>query len=226
MKSVRMVIIAFLVFTYGQRGAIPADSVKPDDIIRSMSGFYKQLKSFSVHAEVNVQVHAGEINRKMTGSVDIVFESANRLALRSKGMQLGGVNVVCDGKTLYTFVGALKRYTRQDATKSLEELTQNPLIGSVQGPGTFAIQFLAKDPAKSILNGVTASKDLGTEKIDGQTARHLQFSQQDDIEWQAWIAVGKEPLLLRGNRPFQDGQKVGRRGIQRKRGQGDHAPDV
>ena len=197
MKSVRIFTIAFLVFTYGQRGALPANSVKPDDVIRKMCGFYKELKSFSVHAEMDAQVQAGAMNNKMKGSVDIVFESPNRLALRGKGTQLGGITVVCDGKTLYTLVGALKRYTKQDAPKSLEELTQNPIIGSVQGTGTFAIQFLANDPAKSILKGVTASKDLGTEKIDGQTARHLQFSQQDDIEWQAWIAEGKEPLLLR-----------------------------
>jgi thiol-disulfide isomerase/thioredoxin len=64
-------------------------------------------------------------------------------------------------------------------------------------PGTtnFVIAFLGKDPAKAILKGVTASKDLGTTKLEGQPARHLQFT-QGDIESEVWIADGKEPLLL------------------------------
>jgi peroxiredoxin len=196
MKSVRILAIAVLFLAYG-KGAIGADSTKPEDVVGKMGDFYKQLKSFSVHVNMDMRVHAGVMDNKMKGTIDIVFERPNRLALRSKGPQFGGVTVVCDGKSLYTLIGTLKRYTKQGAPQSLEEITKNPLIGGVQGSGTFAIEFLKSDPAKSILEGVTASEDLGTEKVDGQPARHLHFTQKDDIEWQAWIAEGKDPLLLR-----------------------------
>jgi peroxiredoxin len=197
MKSIRIFAVALLFFAVGGRAAVPADAVKPDEAIRRMCAFYQGLKSFSVRVDIDAQVHAGEMNNKMKGAVDIVFERPNRLALRGQGGQVAGITVVCDGKTLYTLVGVLKKYTRHEAPKSLEEVAQNPLLGGTQGAGTFAIEFLEKDPAKSILDGVTASKDLGIETVDGRPARHLQFSQKDDIEWQAWIAEGKEPLLLR-----------------------------
>jgi peroxiredoxin/outer membrane protein assembly factor BamB len=197
MRSLSIAVIGMVLLTSGRVERVRADAPKPDDEIRRMCDFYKQLKSFSVHADMDAQVHAGEMNNKMKGGADIVFERPNRLALRGKGQQLGAATVVCDGKTLYTLFGPLKRYTKRDAPKSLAELTQDPIIGSVQGTGTFAIQFLADDPAKSILKGVVTSKDLGTAKIDGRSARHLQFAQSDEIEWQAWIAEGKEPLLLR-----------------------------
>jgi peroxiredoxin len=197
MRSLPIAIIGMLLSTSFQAERAAADPSRADDEIRRMCDFYQQLKSFSVHADVEAEVHAGEMNNKMKGGTVLVFERPNRLALRSEGQQLGGLTVVCDGKNLYTLIGQLKRYTKRDAPKSLAQLTQDPIIGSPQGTGTFAIQFLADDPAKSILNGVTSSKDLGPTKIDGRSARHLQFSQKNDIDWQVWIAEGKEPLLLR-----------------------------
>jgi peroxiredoxin/outer membrane protein assembly factor BamB len=197
MKSIRILVVGLLCLTFGQWSWAGADAPKPDDEIRKMCDFYKQLKSFSVHADLDAQVHAGPMNNTMKGGVDLVFERPNRFALRSSGKQFGGVAVVSDGKTLYTLLGMFKRYTKRDAPKSLATLAQDPIVNPVRGSGTFAIQFLADDPAQAFLTGVTTSKDLGTEKIDGQSARHLQFAQKDGIDWQAWIAEGKEPLLLR-----------------------------
>jgi thiol-disulfide isomerase/thioredoxin len=194
MRSLRIAVIGMLCLTFGQAERARADSPKPNEEIRKLSDFYKQLKSFSVACEMSIEIHAGEINNTMKGSTKIAFERPNRVALRGDGAGPMGATVVSDGKTLYTMVPALKRYTKRDAPKSLEKLSEDPIL-SGQGTGNFAVVLLGDDPAKLILKDVTASADLGTDKVDGRPARHLQFT-EGDIVWQAWIAEGKEPVIL------------------------------
>jgi thiol-disulfide isomerase/thioredoxin len=199
MRSIRIFVVGLvglLLFTVGRAERVRGDSNKPDDAIRKMSDFYKQLKSFSVRAKISLDFHAGEMSNKSSSDMDFVFERPNRLAMKGEGEGPVGVTVVSDGKTLYTSISALKRYTKKDAPKSLSGLAEDPIASGGAGMGNFLIYFVADDPAKLILKGVTASKDLGTTKLDGRPARHLQFT-QDQMDWEAWIADGQEPVLLR-----------------------------
>jgi peroxiredoxin len=200
MRSIRILVVGavgFLLFIVGQTDRVRGDSDKPEDAIRKMSDFYKQLKSFSVHAKIAIDFHAGEMTNKSSSDLDFVFERPNRLCMKGDSNGPVGVTVVSDGKTLFTSVAALKRYTKKEAPKTLSGLASDPMIGGgTAGFSNFLISFIADDPAKLILAGVTASKDLGTTKLDGRPTRHLQFT-QEQIDWEAWIAEGQEPVLLR-----------------------------
>jgi peroxiredoxin len=194
MRLTRFAVGGLLLLALGQRPAEPADSAKPEDVIRKMSGFYKQQKSFSVTSETQVKVRAKSLNNTSKSSFTAVFERPNHFALRGTGGP--GLTVVSDGETLYLLAG--KKYSNEEAPQSLAQLAESPLsnLGAPRGIRNFILDFLTDDPAKHILKGVTASKDLGTAKVDGQSVRHLQFT-SGKLDWEVWVADDKDPILLR-----------------------------
>ncbi len=194
MRLTRFAVGGLLLLALGQRPAEPADSAKPEDVIRKMSDFYKQQKSFSVTSETQVKVRAKSLNNTSKSSFTAVFERPNHFALRGTGGP--GLTVVSDGDTLYLLAG--KKYSKEEAPQSLAQLAESPLsnLGAPRGIRNFILDFLTDDPAKHILKGVTASKDLGTAKVDGQSVRHLQFT-GGKLDWEVWVADDKDPILLR-----------------------------
>ncbi|HEV8068916.1 MAG TPA: DUF2092 domain-containing protein [Planctomycetaceae bacterium] len=194
MRLTRFAVGGLLLLALGQCPAEPADSAKPEDVIRKMSDFYKQQKSFSVTSETQVKVRAKSLNNTSKSSFTAVFERPNHFALRGTGGP--GLTVVSDGETLYLLAG--KKYSNEEAPQSLAQLAESPLsnLGAPRGIRNFILDFLTDDPAKHILKGVTASKDLGTAKVDGQSVRHLQFT-SGKLDWEVWVADDKDPILLR-----------------------------
>jgi peroxiredoxin len=195
MRLTRFAVGGLLLLALSQHEAARADSAKPEDVIRKMCDFYKVQKSFSVSSETEFQIHAPGMNNTSRSSFELIFERPNHVALRGKGSP--GLNIVSDGKNLYTFVAALKKYTKKDAPQTLNQLAEDPVL-TVGAPGTtnFVVDFLGDDPAKPVLKVMATAKDLGLTKVDGQSARHLQFT-QGDIDCDVWIADAKDPLLLR-----------------------------
>jgi peroxiredoxin/outer membrane protein assembly factor BamB len=184
----------------GQRDGGAASAVNPEDLVRKMSDFYKGLKSFEVRADREIDIQAEGMNRKMTTQTNVVFERPNRLAMRPEGDD-GPISatVVSNGKTMYTLIGKLKRYTKREAPKTVGQVADDPLLsgggGGPGAPGQFLLWLTADDPYQSIMRGVKTSKDLGATTLDGKPARHLQFT-QDEFDWEAWIGTDPEPLLL------------------------------
>ncbi len=194
MKLAPFAISGCLLLIFAHSAASAADPPKADDAIRKMCDFYKQQKSFSVKGQTKLDIHGAGINNTAKSTFTSIFERPNKIAFKSEDR--AGLTVVCNGDDLYVAVAALKKYMQTDAPDSLTELAENPLMGvGVPGTSNFAIDLATNDPAKLILNGVTASKDLGVAKLNGQPARHLSFT-RGKIEGEAWIAEGPQPLLL------------------------------
>jgi thiol-disulfide isomerase/thioredoxin len=194
MRVLRIAIGGLLFLTFCPPQTSRAED-KPDDVIQKMCDFYKGQQSFSVTSDMDVAIHGQGMNNKSHSTVSFLFDRPNRVAL--KGKTSPGLTIICDGKNIYELVTALKKYTKKEAPKTLTALSQDRLL-SVGAPGTtnFAVNLMGDEPQKLMLKGVTAAKDLGTSKVDGQSARHLKFS-RDDMDLEVWIADGKEPLLLR-----------------------------
>ena len=55
---------------------------------------------------------------------------------------------------------------------------------------------MADDPAGQILAGVTESRYLGLENIDGQPCHHLRFI-QEEREFDVWVTTGQTPTIRR-----------------------------
>jgi thiol-disulfide isomerase/thioredoxin len=197
MKLMRAAVGGFLLVSLCQYEAARADSDQPEDLIHKMCDFYQQQKSFSVSADAQGQVHGTGANSTTKFGFNVLYEGPNHLAYRGRGGS--GTMIVCDGKTLFMFVTLLKKYSTADAPKTLGQLAEDPVMSfGAPGSSNFVIDFLADDPAKVILKGVTASKDLGAAKVNKQSARHLKFTRAD-VDWEVWISDGKDPLLLRAD---------------------------
>jgi len=162
--------------------------------VRRMADYYKNLKSFSVQSEVQMEVaFAGKEQNRKTETT-IVFERPNRLAMRSDGEL--GATIVSDGTTIYSTLGALKKYTKKNAPKELGELEHDPLIMAGGGlTQQVLFHLLSDDPYAAIMEHGTTVTDLGHVDLNGQSARHLRFNQRV-LNWDAWIAEGDKPLLL------------------------------
>jgi thiol-disulfide isomerase/thioredoxin len=194
MKLARFAIGGCLLLIFAHSAVFAADAPKADDAIRKMCDFYKQQKSFSLKGETKFEIHGAGINNTVKSTFTEILERPNKIAF--KGEDRTGLTVICDGDTLSVSVAVLKKYMQTDAPDSLSELAENSLM-SLGAPGTtnFAIDFATNDPAKLILPGITASKDLGVAQLNGQPARHLSFT-RGKVECEAWIADGAQPLLL------------------------------
>src|SRR5579862_3519534 len=178
-----------------QPTSVGGGPVKAEGAVRRMSAFYRGLKSFEVRSEQETHIEAQGRNQTMTVKSNVVFERPNRLAIRSADGMMG-LTIVSDGKTLYTVVGMLKRYTKQNAPQSLGELADNPIFGAgMGGPRNLLFPLLTDDPYKAFVEGVDESQDLGAADVDGKPARHLRFIQQQ-FDWEAWIGSGEQPFLL------------------------------
>jgi thiol-disulfide isomerase/thioredoxin len=194
MKLARFAIGVCLLLIFAPRAVFSADPPKAEDAIRKMSDFYKQQKSFSVKADTNVEIHGAGINNSSKSSYTAIVARPNKIAIKDDGR--AGLTLVSDGDTLSIAVAAAKKYMQTDAPDSLAELAGNPLVTvGARGTLNFAIALTTSDPAKLILDGVTASKDLGVAPLNGQPARHLSFT-RGKLEWEAWVADGAQPRLL------------------------------
>ncbi len=194
MKLARFAIGGCLFLVFATSAVLAADAPKADDAVRKMCDFYQKQKSFSVKADTKVEIHGGGINNSSKSSYSAIVERPNKVALKDDGR--AGLTVVCDGDTLSIAIAGAKKYMQTDAPDSLAALAENPLLSAgVPGTLNFALAFGTTDPAKVILDGVTASKDLGAAQLDAQPTRHLSFT-HGKLEWEAWVADGAQPLLV------------------------------
>jgi len=197
MPSLKFVAVSSLLFAAACCGCSSATGPgggASNATVRRMADYYKNLKSFSVQSEVQMEVvFAGKEQNRKTETT-IVFERPNRLAMRSDGEL--GATIVSDGTTIYSTLGALKKYTKKNAPKELGELEHDPLIMAGGGlTQQVLFHLLSDDPYAAIMEHGTTVTDLGHVDLNGQSARHLRFDQRV-LNWDAWIAEGDKPLLL------------------------------
>lgn len=172
-------------------------SAKPsaEEVIRRVAEFYQRPKSLQVDHVHTMHVQQSGDDRAMTSQSSVVAQRPNLLAMRQQ-KDGQGIDIVSDGKNLYIYVPAMKKYTQAKAASSFEEIARDPVVSGLAGGGPFLLNLLAPDPYQAIMSGVTSSTYVGRETIDGVTAHHLKFSQKD-LDWELWVDAGAQPLVLR-----------------------------
>lgn len=109
----------------------------------------------------------------------------------------GGAMIINDGKTLVLYAPGLKKYQERTSPAHPEQTM------AVAGPGgEFLTMLFAADPAKSCMEGVSACRYVGQERIDGQDADHLIFLMPGDGEgpfprWDVWFRHDAPALPLK-----------------------------
>jgi outer membrane protein assembly factor BamB len=167
-------------------------------IVKQVAALYKNARSMRVEAVLATTVTEGKQERKIESEVTIDLERPNHFALRSRRANDhdAGLEVVCDGKSLYTHGKRLKQYTESKAPDDLAGIGKLlPRFGHA-ATGMLFQNVLSEDPDEILLDGVTACSYEGTEKVGDVNARHVKLK-QPDLEWEAWVAAEGKPLVLK-----------------------------
>lgn len=163
-------------------------------IIKRLAEFYRQQKTFEFAFDQKLSAQFNGVKNNAESTARVAIERPNKLSLRQKSSQ-PSVDIVSDGEHLSMSIAALKQYTQAAAPKTLDELFADPLVmGGAGGRGPL-FDLFADDPYKSLMEGVTNEEYAGLEKIGDVEAHHLKL-EQNEFDWELWVAVGERPLLL------------------------------
>ena len=117
-------------------------------------------------------------------TLKVVVRRPDRLAVQSNGDD-GPHDLFYDGKLVAVFFPDRKQYATIAAAGDISSA-----LGQVQNKLAIdfpLVDFFTEAPDKSILSGVTAGWQVGTNKVDGVECRHLFFSQRGGIDLQLWV---------------------------------------
>jgi hypothetical protein len=167
------------------------------EILKQVGDLHKNAKSMHTEIAIVSDLDGGDGKKHIQSEGTFDMAKPNHFSLRSKvdGSAEKGTDVVCDGKKL--FVRRKKEFTEEDAIEDLNAfgpfLQQN---GGLPVAGLLFVNVLTEDPYDSLMQGVTAAKYAGTEKIGDQEAHHLKF-EQPGLNWELWVATKGKPVVLK-----------------------------
>ena len=178
------------------------------ELCKKVGDLYKSAKT--LHTEGTLAAKVDNNGEKQDINVSAVFdvERPSHFSLKTlfNGDPKKGPDVISDGKTLTIYRKALQQYVQEDAPKDVNELGGRLLQ---VGPVTVGMLFpnvLSEDPADTLMQGVNSCSYVGLDKVDGTSAHHMKFS-QDQFNWELWVAAEGKPFVLRMSRSV-DGDSV------------------
>jgi thiol-disulfide isomerase/thioredoxin len=213
-----------LALTLGAACQAPAADPKPspDDpkaqqLLDEVAKAYQRLGDYSDQGEFVLSATVGGKAEALKSAMKLSLERPNKFRLDA-----GEVQVASDGKTMTTVVAPLKKYTVEDAPKTVEFETfrRGPLgsilFGGPSAPPMFILLNLlvGTDPAKSIggLGGVL--KLDADREVGGAPSKTLRIdqSQGPDIR----LAVDPNTKLVKAIDLVFDPKELAEKGIQEK----------
>jgi peroxiredoxin len=171
--------------------------VAPDayKLIKAVSDFHKTMPAASADIKLTItQELPGQPKKESSMKASFAAERPRLFKLHLEGEQ-GGITIVCDGQTVWTYLPELKQYMVDSAPVNHEILLRYhdaaPKAMSQLGP---LCELFRKDPATLILDPVTALKISGTEKVGGVECTWVH-GEQENMDWDAWFQKGDKPVL-------------------------------
>jgi hypothetical protein len=179
----------------------PADDSKVEkkatDILKQASDLIKNAKTLHMDTKVVFTLEDGQGKRAVhsEGSCDLEQPNHFALRLRRAGAE-GGVNCVCDGKSLFTSAIVMKQYTESPAPADLYKMGAALMTIDMRNTGMLLQNVLGEDPYEQLMDGVNTCAYAGKEKVGDAEAHHLTFT-QDAFNWEIWIAAEGKPVVLK-----------------------------
>ncbi len=180
--------------------AAHAQSAQPaisEDASKAVMQMGKALgeKEFSFKAQtIRVFEDADAQPLHIFHTMNVLVRRPDRLAAQINGDD-GSAKLFYDGKTLTVFNAAKNTYATVAAPDSLQAMMQDVVARfNVDFP---LADFVAAEPGKAFLTGVTTGREVGTVTIDGKPVRHLFFTQPPGIELELWVDKDEQALPRR-----------------------------
>ncbi|MGE0259664.1 MAG: DUF2092 domain-containing protein [Alphaproteobacteria bacterium] len=172
----------------------PAISADASNAVLQM-GKTLEAKEFSFKAQtIRVFEDADAQPLHIFHTMSVIVRRPDRLAVQITGDD-GSAKLLYDGKTLTVFNAAKNTYATVAAPDNLQAMMKDVVARyNVDFP---LADFVAAEPGKAFLTGVTTGREVGTVTIDGKPARHLFFTQPPGIELELWVDKDEKALPRR-----------------------------
>ncbi|NDY58454.1 DUF2092 domain-containing protein [Desulfovibrio sulfodismutans] len=174
-----------------QKADAPAiDPVAMQHLTR-MCDFLKGLNAFVFRAEVNVdEVFQGGLTLQTSRTETIAVRRPDRA--RSDTVQDAEVKTITfDGANFSIFNQTRNSYSVIPAPGALDQALDKVL--ETYGVTAPLAELILSSPYETLTEGVLSGMYVGLRMVQGVPCHHLAFSQKD-VDWQIWIADGKNPL--------------------------------
>jgi uncharacterized protein (TIGR03067 family) len=174
---------------------------KATGLIKQVGKLIQNAKSIRTQGSITL---LGEARK-----VAYATEWPNRLRLRARPADndKAGIDIVCDGRSLFVHRIDRNEYTETTAPLRLADFGDRLMSVGVANAGILFRNLLTDDPAETLMLGVNAAVYAGIERIDDRPAHYLKFT-QDDFDWELWVAAEGNPLVLKMRSKFTGGNMV------------------
>jgi hypothetical protein len=172
-------------------GGARADDAPPPGISADANAAMQQMSKtlsandFSFQART-IRVYQDNYSQPLHifHTLKVIARRPDRLAVHRTGDD-GASELSYDGKMVTVFGAEQNKFARVAAPNTIETMLDD-VSGRLNVDFPLA-DFVADDPGKSFLSGVTSGRELAPVTIDGKPARHLFFSQTGGIELEVWL---------------------------------------
>jgi hypothetical protein len=186
-----LIALGLIGLTPAMHGA-RADDAPPPGISEDASAAMRQMSKTLSANEFSFQARTIRAYQDDYGQPLHIFHAAKVIARRPDHLAVlrtgddGASDLYYDGKMVTLFGAKENKYARVAAANMTIETMLDDVSDRLNVDFPFA-DFVAADPEKSFLSGVTSGRELDPVTIDGKPARHLFFSQTGGIELEIWL---------------------------------------
>jgi hypothetical protein len=177
----------------GVPGKAQAPDIEPKagEVLRQMCDYLKNLKQFSIQAEITEDVLLTSGQRIQYGrSVDASVRRPDRFRAESVG-DTDDRQLVYDGKTITLMDRSKNLYTTVAAPPEIDAALEHGVQAfNLRAPLADLIYTKAYE---YLTAGVVSGFYVGLSKVQGVPCHHLAFKQKD-IDWQIWIENSPTPV--------------------------------
>lgn len=195
-ESVRTVVAALaLCGLAGVTGAQPAaaDAAGAKQMFKAMTDYRAGQQAFSFNYDATLDIVTEDMMKVgLASSGSLTLQRPDKARMTRTGV--ADVELTYDGKTVSAIGKHLSVYTKIPLEGSVDETIDTLRFAyGVEAP---AADLLSPSAFATMMENVTAAKDLGSGVIGGEVCNHLAFRTRD-TDWEVWIADGDMPRPCR-----------------------------
>jgi len=168
----------------------PAIAEQADRLLKEVGAYIGSAEKFIFHADITFDnvLPSGQ-KLQFSAAEEVVLQRPGRLYVEWNG-DLGARQFWYDGKSVTLYDPATPFYASEPAPSEIDGMLDQLVPKLSFAPPL--VDFLYRDPYKSVRGNIQYGFDLGQNDVNGRTCRTLAFVEKD-IDWQIWIENRPQP---------------------------------
>jgi hypothetical protein len=183
-----------LIIGIGMASGAMADEGDAKRLLKAMSDYLAAQETISFGYDTNLEIVTKDHQKLLLASSGMIDLSRPDKIRATRAGGFANVEMIFDGKTLTVLGKDANLYTQAEAPGTLDHLVDE-LRNKYHKPVPGA-DLLLSNVYDVLMADVIDVKDLGSGMIGGTECDHLAF-RTNEVDWQIWIAQGKQPYPCR-----------------------------